>query len=70
MMPRHSMAARLRVGQHWRRRRDRAEARVRQVHRPDRQVELKFTAPAELAGEVRLVGFTELRLKWLEVEGR
>jgi hypothetical protein len=68
MMARRSMAARVRVGQRWRRRRDRAEARVRQVHRADRLAELEFVAPEALAGRRESVGFTALRTKWLELE--
>lgn len=53
-----SMRDRVRIGQTWRRRRDKREFRVRQVHRPDRIAELA-------ADGTRLyVPFAELRRKW------
>jgi hypothetical protein len=53
-----SMRDRVRIGQTWRRRRDKREFRVRQVHRPDRIAELASD------GTRLYVPFAELRRKW------
>lgn len=57
----------LTIGQRWRRRRDRVEGDVRQVHRADR------VADVMVDGELLCVEFGELRRKWVlvrDVEGR
>ena len=53
-----SMRDRVWIGQTWRRRRDKQEFTVRQVHRADRIAELNGD------GARVSVSFTELRRKW------
>ncbi len=59
------MRDRVAIGQRWQRRRDRQVARIRQIHRADRLVEL--TLP-DAAARPLLVAFTELRTKWRPLE--
>ena len=63
---RMAMRDRVGVGQVWRRRRDRSCWRVVQAWRTDRTVMLE---PAVGTGGRILVGFDELRRKWILVAG-
>lgn len=57
-----AMRDRVQIGQAWRRNRGGEIGVVRQIHRADRQVELLGVEG------VRLVGFSELRRLWTEVD--
>jgi len=61
-----TMRERVRVGQHWRRRRDGFEIRLRQVHRADRIAEA-LPITLQLDRRVTRVSFTDLRDHYVEV---
>lgn len=62
---RRTMAARVTIGQVWRRRRDGGTLRIQQVHRKDRVVDA-----IDAGGARRCVTFDELRRLWREDEDR
>lgn len=62
-----AMRDRITIGQHWRRRRDGFEIRIRQVHRADRLVEAEAVT-LQLDGRVSRLRFDELRDSYVEVD--
>jgi hypothetical protein len=61
-----AMRDRVRVGQHWRRRRDGFEIRLRQVHRADHLAEA-VPITLRLDGRITSVSFQQLRDDYVEV---
>jgi hypothetical protein len=66
-----AMRDRLTIGQRWQRRRGGELVEIRQVHRADRQVEVRFVeGNAGADSAIRhCLSFTELREKWRLVNG-
>jgi hypothetical protein len=66
-----AMRDRVTIGQRWQRRRDGKVVEIRQVHRADREVEVRFVEDKVGAATRirRCLSFTELRTRWRLVDG-